>query len=430
MNKNNYLKILKSEFVKNSVTLMSGTTIAQAINFLLSPILTRLYTPEDFGLLATFMAITSIIGSVSCLRYEMAILLPKDDKDSVNTIALSLIINIVFVILSFVTVILFFYFSDDLFTKNFSNYIFYLIPVSILITGFIQVFNFWSFRLKTFKQNALARIGNSTGNIFIGILLGVLTHGGGIGLIIAYVGSMLINLIILLIKPLQNLNKYLKLVNKKDIILKANEYKKFPVINTPHTLIGSLKDSGIIFLIKDIFGQRVLGSYSFAYRVLNVPTSVISSSISQVFFQKAAQLKNENKSIKPLLISIYKNVIVIGFPIFVVLFIVAPDLFAFVFSEKYREAGEIARYILPSIFINFVASSASAVPLIYGKLFVPMLFSISDIVLQVISILIGWYFQSFSLSFILIGILCFINTFVSFIWVFSIINKNSNNVES
>lgn len=422
-----YFNPVKSEFIKNTLTLMSGTTIAQAINFLLSPLLTRIYSPADFGLLATFMAITNIVGSVSCLRYEMAIMLPKKESDSTNIIALSLLMNIFFVILSLIAVILFFIITKGSIINNLSENIFYLIPLSILLMGGIQIFNFWSFRLKTFKQNALARIGNSTGNISIGLVLGFLMNGGGAGLIIAYVGSMVINILFLMYKPFKSFGYYLKQVSKTDIKTVAKTNKKFPIINTPHTLIGAFKDSGIVFLIKDLFSQSVLGSYSFAYRILSIPTSIISSSISQVFFQKATQLNHENKPLKPLLTSIYKTSAFVGFPIFLLLFFIAPSLFAFVFSEEYRQAGEIAKYLLPWIFINFVASSASALPLIYNKLFVPMLFSISDIILQVVSIIIGWYFNSFALAFILMGILCFLNTSVSFVWLFSIINKAEKN---
>ena len=78
----------KSEFTRNVLTLMTGTTIAQAIPIAISPILTRLYTPKDFGVLALFVAITSIFGSIANGRYELAIMLPKKDEDAVNILAL------------------------------------------------------------------------------------------------------------------------------------------------------------------------------------------------------------------------------------------------------------------------------------------------------------------------------------------------------
>ena len=82
----------KSEFTRNVLTLMTGTTIAQAIPIVISPILTRIYTPEDFGLFALFIAITSVFGSIATGRYELAIMLPNKDENAINILALGLII--------------------------------------------------------------------------------------------------------------------------------------------------------------------------------------------------------------------------------------------------------------------------------------------------------------------------------------------------
>ena len=83
----------KSEFSRNILTLMTGTTISQAIPISISPILTRIYTPEDFGVFALFLAITTIIGSFSNGRYELAIMLPENDEDAINIAGLGFIIS-------------------------------------------------------------------------------------------------------------------------------------------------------------------------------------------------------------------------------------------------------------------------------------------------------------------------------------------------
>ena len=99
----------KSEFSRNVFTLMTGTTIAQAIPIAISPILTRIYTPEDFGLLALFLAITIIIGSIANGRYELAIMLPEKDEDAINISALGFIISSS---MSLILLILVFFFND------------------------------------------------------------------------------------------------------------------------------------------------------------------------------------------------------------------------------------------------------------------------------------------------------------------------------
>ena len=97
----------KSEFSRNVLTLMTGTTIAQAIPIAISPILTRIYTPEDFGLFAIFIAITSIFGSMANGRYELAIMLPTKDEDAINIFALGFIISTFISLVLLLLVVLF-----------------------------------------------------------------------------------------------------------------------------------------------------------------------------------------------------------------------------------------------------------------------------------------------------------------------------------
>jgi O-antigen/teichoic acid export membrane protein len=115
---------LKSEFTRNVLTLMTGTTIAQAIPIAISPILTRIYTPEDFGIFALFIAISSIVGSIVNGRYELAIMLPKKDEDAINILVLGLIITSFISLLLLILIILF---NDDLVIFNTGSSFFYWI---------------------------------------------------------------------------------------------------------------------------------------------------------------------------------------------------------------------------------------------------------------------------------------------------------------
>lgn len=89
----------KSDFSRNVITLM---TIAQSIPIATSPILTRIYTPEDFAL---FIAITSILATIANGRYELAIMLPK--KDAINIFALGFIITCIMTIITFAVILIF-----------------------------------------------------------------------------------------------------------------------------------------------------------------------------------------------------------------------------------------------------------------------------------------------------------------------------------
>lgn len=134
---------------------MTGTTIAQAIPIAISPILTRIYTPEDFAL---YMAIASILSVVATGRYEMAIMLPKKDEDAINIVALSIAISF---FVSFIPFLIVFIFNTQitelLGNPEISNWL-YFIPVTVLLTGIYQSFNYWSNRKKQYKRLATSRV--------------------------------------------------------------------------------------------------------------------------------------------------------------------------------------------------------------------------------------------------------------------------------
>ena len=128
----------KSEFSSNVLTLMTGTTIAQAIPIAISPILTRIYTPEDFGMFALYMSMATIISVIATGRYELAIILPEKDEDAINIMMLS--IGITFLV-SLITLLIIFIFNAQITllfgNPNISQWL-YFVPLTIVLTGVYQ----------------------------------------------------------------------------------------------------------------------------------------------------------------------------------------------------------------------------------------------------------------------------------------------------
>ena len=148
----------KSEFSRNVLTLMTGTTIAQAIPIAISPILTRIYTPEDFGVFALYMSVASILSVIAAGRYELAIMLPKKDEDAINIVALSILISFFISFISFLVIFLFnAKITNLLGNSEISNWL-YFIPITVLLTGMYRSFNYWSNRKKQYKRLATSKI--------------------------------------------------------------------------------------------------------------------------------------------------------------------------------------------------------------------------------------------------------------------------------
>jgi len=348
---------LKSEFNRNVLTLMTGTTVAQAIPVAISPILTRIYTPDDFGVLALFAAITMIFGSIANGRYELAIMLPRKDEDAINIFALGFIITC---IISFVLLLLAIFFNDY-FTSLLGNeeisFWLYFVPIAIFFIGLFNLLKYFNNRLKNYKDLRNATIFKSIVSAVTQISIGFIKQGAT-GLI----SGQIISNIFANMKLLKNISKDKSLVSKISkikVLALAKKYKKFPLYSLPSTFADTSSKQLPSLLIPSIFNLALSGYFMLAKRIVTMPSSLISDSISQVFYQSMVATKNEKYNLQPLLFKTFRKLIFIAFPIALILFLLSPYLFPFVFGKNWRISGEIAQYLSLVFFINFIVSPLS-----------------------------------------------------------------------
>ena len=348
--------IFKSDFVKNVLTLMTGTTIAQAIPIAVTPILTRIYTPDDFGVFALFLAITAIAGAIANGQYEQSILLPKSDDDAINLVVLGVVIATVFSLLLLV-IVLFFNtnIANLLGNKELENWLF-LVPLSTLLVGIYNSLNFFNIRKKEFKNVSISLVSRSIGLSLSQVIIGLIALGP-IGLIIGQIISYFTGNG-MLYKTLKEAKANV-VISKNNIKKQAIIYKKFPIFSLPSIFINTINLNIINFLISSIFSLTTLGFYSLTQRIVGIPARVIGSSFSQVYFQKASQEYNDNGSTEIIFIKTLKKLVLISIPIFLILFLVAEPVFAFVFGEEWRVSGSYAKLLIPLAAIRFVSSSLS-----------------------------------------------------------------------
>jgi len=365
--------IPKGEFSRNIITLMTGTTIAQAIPVAISPILTRLYSPEDFGVLALFLSITAITGTIASAKYEQAILLPKEEEEAFNLLALGFFINL-FMSISIFFMIIFFHdgITSLLGEKKIGIWL-YWIPLSTFALGIFNILNFYNLREKKFKNISLSQVTQSSSLVITQVGLGLIKNGAfGLitGRIISYFSGNLI-----LLKALKG-KKITHKINRSKIISLAKKYKKFPLFSMPSIFINTLNLNIINFLISSVFSITTLGFYSLTQRIIGIPARVIGNSFSQVYFQKATQEYHHYGQTSRIFIKTLKKMIIIAFPIFLLLFFIAEPAFAFIFGEKWRIAGTYAQILIPLAFIRFYTSPLSVTLNIHQKQEVGMFINI------------------------------------------------------
>lgn len=319
--------LMLPEFSKNVITLMTGTILAQALPIAISPILTRLYSPDDFGVFALFMSLISIFGIIITARYELSIMLPKSSSDAANLVVLS--ISIAF-LLSIILLIVVFVFNDQIVrflgNTDLKNWL-YFIPLSVLLTGVYQSLNYWSNRNKKYKRLASAKViessmkgGTNIGFGFINI--------GAIGLIFGSIIGKLFSTLFLFFLVKKNNNNFFEDVSMNRMKQLAKKYDKFAKYDLPASISYSLYSNMAVIFFNKFFESAISGFYFFANRLLKVPFSFFISAFSDVFYQKLSKSTDlniiskevNNYSIKllkftiiPFLLIVYSSYFYVGF---------------------------------------------------------------------------------------------------------------------
>jgi O-antigen/teichoic acid export membrane protein len=355
----------KSEFIRNVLTLMTGTTIAQAIPVAISPILTRIYTPEDFGVFALFIAITAIFGSIANGRYELAIMLPKKDEDAINIFALGFIITTFISLLLLILVLIFQDKIVDILKNEDIRVWLYFVPIAVFFAGLYNILNYFNNRKKQYKDLAKASILKSIVLAIVQLSIGFIKQGAT-GLI----SGTIISQFFANTKLLTNIIKdkvLISKISKVKIIALAKRYKDFPKFSMWAGLANTLSSSLTNILISSFYGIATLGFYSLVQRVLGIPSALIGGAIGQVFFQEATKEKQQTGRAINSFNSTVKKLIIIGVPSFGILFFIVEDLFTFVFGEEWRLAGTYAQIIVPLYLMRFISSTVSSINTVFEK---------------------------------------------------------------
>lgn len=348
--------ILNNKFFKQASTLVSGTAIAQLLILAVSPILSRLYTPDDFGVFSIYSSLVVIIVVIASFRYEHAIILPKEKKQALNLVMLSLsFCGLTSIILFFIYLLVGDHIVVWLEIEGDSNWM-YLVPISIFLMGSYSVLNFWMTRITNYKAIAKSQV-------FRSISLNTAQTSGGILNLghIGLIGGQIIGLFvyttylfgIFIKEEMSNIKKY---VSKDEMLKVLSEYKDFPAFSAPQALMNSISQNMLPFTLAIFYTPTVVGWYALSLKLLKMPVDVLGNAIKQVFLQKSAQTFNNNK--KGMLTLYLKTTFIlflIGIIPAIILFYSSPVLFSVVMGEQWVESGLMARWMVIWLFLVFVS---------------------------------------------------------------------------
>ena len=357
-------KIWNSPSARNVGKLLSANVIAQVLGILVYPILTRLYTSEDFGLLNLFLSIGGVLTLFSTLNYHYAIVLPKEDRKSTVLVQLSMIILITWVALLMCMIPFSSCFAGFFQVPELANWL-WLMPLYVAGIGIWTILNNFYTRYKYFGRISMYQLSQSLLNAAGKIGFGKIIFLSG-GMIVATVGSTIIAIVISLCRIGKHLFAGLWDFNKSEIISIVKEYSKFPKYSFPQSLVNTFSSNISILLLTPVFGTSHVGYFGMALTIAFRPLQMLVQSFYQVLFQRVASLVNENQSITKLIYRYLGTIAAVFIPIFVLLYIWLPQLTGLLLGEGWQITGEYIRLMLPWLLMMTMTGSLTFITDIFG----------------------------------------------------------------
>jgi lipopolysaccharide exporter len=277
-----------SNLIVNVLKLVSGSVTAQILGILLVPLITRIYSPDDLGMFQLFLSISGILVIFSTFSYQFAIMLPKTEEDSANVSFLSAILVTIVSLFSALIVLLFPEKIEHIFnTPGISKYLIY-IPIITFFNGIFNVQNYWLSRKVRFGIVAGSRIVNTVSTKAFQLVFPIIWSVSPLGLIAGYVAGFGCADLFML-KGVKNDLKVFNKVSLKRIKEMAIEYKNFPLYSSWSTLANTISPQVPTFLLAYYYSTSVVGYFSLANQVVNMPMGLLGTAIQQVFSRKSVR---------------------------------------------------------------------------------------------------------------------------------------------
>ena len=347
--KKTYGEIVNSNYFKNLFVLTSGVGVSQLIPFLLLPILTRFFTPSDFGVFALFMAIIQLLTIPMTCRLEMAVILPKKDTDAALLCFMSLVSLLFFSILTFLVLLL--CNLSDLYFDVFIGFewIVYLIPLGVVMFGVYNILYSWNNRLELYYRMSYSHILHSAFSTPLSIAF-YFTPLKPVALILGQIIGRFLACVLLL----KNLIKTIRQVPYDSIYRQClsllKEYRKFIIFETPHSVLNFFSQKYILGVFTAFFGMVTVGIFDVADKIIAKPLGILSNSFKTVFYKRLTTAKDKLTIFK-------KSLFLITFASFLltVPFYIIPDsVFIFLLGPEWSDTGRYIQLICPLLFSRFI----------------------------------------------------------------------------
>ena len=407
-------KILKnfkgSEIYKNILSVSSGNLISQIISIIFIPILARVYDATAFGFLSIFISYAGILASISTLKYELAISLPKSERIASTVTKISIFSSLVISGI-YLLIISFFYGKLSNLIKLETSLLF-LLPLTTFSIALFSSNQQLNMRQGRYNYTARVAVFLSITNLFVAFVLSF--NFNNIGLAVGYFISYLLSSLIMTRPVFKDLKKQVHFKYIPLYIKVFKEFSSFPKVMVFTNLLTIASQQGIPIILSYFFLTSDVGYFSMANRVVMLPTIILGTATSSVFRFHFSKINYQNISLRPSLLKLIKKLTIIGVPVFMLISIFSPYVFPIFLGNEWTISGKYASVLSIVAFSHFLNISISNIYIILQKQAIFFLIQSLLLVCIITSVYIGYkYFDSLFFVIIFISISFLLYTFIN-----------------
>lgn len=339
-----------------TATLLAGSAAAQALPLLLGPWITRLYTPEAFGQFALLWSVALNLAVVGCARYEYALPLESGDEAALQLAGLCQRILLLSTALAALLGALWASWADAPLA--------WALPLAVASSALVQALTLWATRAQAFGVLAAARTLQHGGAALLQVALGLLAWGvAGLWAGPVLAGLLAAALLAWTTRPAAGWRAAWGAPGWRAM---ASKHRAFPLLNTPHAFLGATQDTLALLLIAAWVGEGAAGLWALALRYLKAPATLVGGALASALYPQLTQAVDA-RAARDALRHAVRSLLLMALPLALVLLLSGPALFAAVFGEPWRPAGELARALAPYLALHFVASPLGVVTMAWGR---------------------------------------------------------------
>ena len=354
-------RLFRSRYVRNVTVLASGTAVAQVLVVAATPFLTRLFTPDEFGVYSNYVAVFSVLVVVANLRYELAVSLPASDDEGSDLVALCLVaVACVAGVVTAVTVLAGRAVASSIGIPEIEPYLWMLGP-GTLAGGTYASLNGWAVRVREFRTLARTQVQQGSGMVATHLVAGAAGASAG-GLVLGGVVGRSAGVLALARSSRRTGLSLAGLRSPRRLRAVLVRYRRFPILSGTAALLQTAARGLPVVLVTRYFGTTVAGHLGLAFQILALPATLLGRAVQGVFFGEASALRREGNSggVRRLLLRTVRAQGVIGIIVVGAAVVVAPFVVPLVFGQQWSETAIYIQLLALMILVQFVASPVTA----------------------------------------------------------------------